>query len=124
MRLSEIVKQYREEHGLSQRDFAKVCGLSNALISNVERELNTAGKPFTPSFDTVQKIAFGMGQSANDLLREMDDTDVYLSPTDEIRDELKDNPELRMLLSAASDLSKDDLLALTDIAKRFRGSRD
>lgn len=119
MRLSEIVKKYREEHGLSQRDLAKLSGLSNAQISNVERELNTAGKPFTPSIDTITKLANAMGRSANDLMSDMDDMDVYFSPTDEIRDELKDNPELRVLLSTAADLTKEDLIALAEIAKRF-----
>lgn len=122
MKLSEIVKQYRAEHKISQRDFAKHCGLSNVAISNIERELNSYKKPFTPSFDTIQKVANGMGMSASDLMLQMDDMEIYTSPVDEIRDELKDNMELRMLLSAASDLSKADLKALTDIAKRLRGN--
>ena len=122
MKLSDIVKQYREEHGLSQREFAKHCDLSNSLIANVERELNTAGKPFTPSFETIQKIANGMGLSASDILHQMDNVEIYISPVDEIRDELKDNMELRMLLSAASDLKKDDLKAVTDMIKRIKRS--
>ena len=122
MKLSEIVKQYRENHRISQRTFAKHCDLSNSLIANVERELNTAGKPFTPSFETIQKIANGMGLSASDLMLQMDDMEIYISPVDEIRDELKENMELRMLLSDASDLTKDQLKLLRKIAQELRGN--
>lgn len=122
MRLSEIVKKYREEHGISQREFAKHCDLSNAVISNVERELNTVGKPFTPSFETISRIASGMGMSVHELFMQIDDVEVYVSPADEIRDELKDNLELRMLLSTASDLNKQQLKLLNDIAKQIRGN--
>lgn len=122
MKLSEIVKQYREEHGLSQRDFAKHCGLSNVAVSNLERELNSYKNPYTPSFETVAKVANGMGMSVHELFMQIDDVEVYVSPADEIRDELKDNLELRMLLSTASDLNKSQLKMLTEIAKQFRGN--
>jgi hypothetical protein len=50
----------------------------------------------------------------------MDDADIYISEVDEMRDELKDNPDLRMLLSAASDLKPEDIRKLTEIAKMIR----
>ena len=33
MTLSDLVQEYRREHGLSQRQFASICGLSNGYIS-------------------------------------------------------------------------------------------
>lgn len=50
----------------------------------------------------------------------MDDADIYISEVDEMRDELKDNPDLRMLLSAAYDLKPEDIRKLTEIAKMIR----
>ena len=119
MRLSEIVKQYRQEHGLSIRQFARLCDLSHAAVANIESEKNSYGNPYVPSMETLQKVSTGLGISLMDPLSAADDMEISASPTDEIRDELKDNPELRVLLSAAADLTKEDLIALTEIAKRF-----
>lgn len=119
MKLSELVKKYREEHGMSLRTFASRCGVSHSVIFNIENEKNTAGEPFTPSFETMQKIAFGMGISVNDLLRQLEDMPIYTSEADEWRDELRSNPDLRMLLSASSKLNEDDIKYLIALAKRM-----
>ena len=37
MTLSDLVQEYRREHGLSQRQFASICGLSNGYISMLEQ---------------------------------------------------------------------------------------
>ena len=33
MTLGDCIREYREAHDLSQRQFAELCGLSNAYIS-------------------------------------------------------------------------------------------
>lgn len=119
MKLSEIVKQYREAHNMSLRTFASRCGVSHSVIYNVENEKNTAGEPFTPSFETMQKIAAGMGLSVNDLLRQLEDMPIYASEVDEWRDELRSNPDLRMLLSASRNLNEDDIKYLIQLAQRM-----
>lgn len=53
MKLSEIVRRYREEHGLSIRQFAKQCGISHTAIANVESETNSYGEPYIPQLGTV-----------------------------------------------------------------------
>ena len=45
MKIGEIVKKYREEHGLSMRQFAKLSGLSHAYIPLIERGTNHNGEP-------------------------------------------------------------------------------
>ena len=119
MKLSEIVKKYRDEHGLSLRSFASRCGVSHTVIYNVENELNSVGDPFTPSFETIQKIANAMGITVNDLLRQIEDMPIYTSEADEWRDELKNNPDLRMLLSASSKLDAEDIRQLIALAERM-----
>ena len=109
MKLSEIVRRYREEHGLSIRQFAKQCDISHSAIANIENETNSYGEPYIPQLGTINKVAYGMGIPARELLSMMDGVKIDESPTDDLRDELKDNPELRTLLSASSKLSKEDL---------------
>ena len=60
MTLSDLVQEYRREHGLSQRQFASICGLSNGYISMLERNVNPkTGQPVTPSLPALKKIADG-----------------------------------------------------------------
>lgn len=119
MKLSEIVRRYREEHGLSIRQFAKQCGISHTAIANIESETNSYGEPYIPQLGTINKVAYGMGIPARELLSMMDNVSLDDSPVDEIRDELKDNPELRTLLSASKKLSKEDLAMVIRFVQRM-----
>lgn len=75
MKLSEFIITYRKSHGLSQRQFAKSCNLSNGYISMLENESNPKTKePVQPSIPVLKKIATGMGMSLSDLLTSIDDT--------------------------------------------------
>ena len=124
MRLSEIVRKYREAHKMSLRTFAYRCDLSHTVIDHIEKETNSIGTPYQPSLDTLQKVASGMSMSLNDLLAMMDDMDVYIDEVDEMRDMLKDNPDLRMLLSASAKLSQDDIKQLYRIASLMRKEQE
>ena len=58
MRISDWVKNYRKEHGLSMQAFGNLCGLSKAYISILEKDINpTTGKSFVPTLQTLKKIA-------------------------------------------------------------------
>ena len=61
MDLKDIIINFRTENGISQREFAKRCGLSNAQISILEYGMNkqTGRKP-TPDIITLKKISDGM----------------------------------------------------------------
>ena len=73
MKIGEVVRQYREAHGLSQREFGRRCGLSGVIISFLERGERSNGEPYAPKFDTVRKIARGMGTSAEVLISQCED---------------------------------------------------
>lgn len=79
MRLSEIIRLYRKENDLSQREFAKKCGVSNGYISMIESEQNpnTGGK-ISVSLGKMKKLADGMGVSLTHLLKSVDDMPVSL----------------------------------------------
>lgn len=75
MKLSDLLKNYREENGISQREFARRCGLSNSLISLMEIGVNPqTGKPMAQDLDTYRKLANGMGISVQKLFEELGDS--------------------------------------------------
>lgn len=79
MTLRELVMTYRNEKGMSQRQFATACGLSNGYISMLEKNVNPkTGLPVTPSLPALKKIAMGMGLTLNDLFLQADDMPVDL----------------------------------------------
>ena len=83
MKLGEIIRRYREEHFLSQREFARKCQLSNAQISLLEKGVGAHGEPFMPSGRTISKVAKGMGLSSEALIAQCEDFDIDI--TDDAR---------------------------------------
>lgn len=66
------MENYREEHGLSQRQFAQLCGLSNGFISMLEKNLNPkTGQPIVPSLANMQKLAVGMNLTMHELFQKI-----------------------------------------------------
>ena len=88
MRLGEMIKEYREAHGQSQRTFARRCGLSNVQIAFLERGYGNSGKPFEPTFETVRKVAKAMGTTAEALLTECEDFKLSLRDQDTTEDDM------------------------------------
>lgn len=84
MTLKDLIVKYREDHGLSQRQFATACGLSNGYISMLEKGQNPSTKlPVTPTLPKLKQLATGMGMTLTDLLVEVDDMPVELILEDE-----------------------------------------
>lgn len=68
MKIGEYILNYRNEHGLSQRDFAKLSGVSNSLISMLEKDENPkTKKPIDLSIIYYRKIALATGTDVNGL---------------------------------------------------------
>lgn len=79
MTLGDLIKEYRTEHNLSQRQFAIMCGLSNGYISMLEKGENpSTKKPVAPSLVQLQKIAAGLGITVMDLMERVDDMPIDL----------------------------------------------
>ena len=75
MKIGEYIRQYREENKLSQREFAKMCGLSNAYISMLEKGVNpSTGEPAVPSMKVYLQISQAMGISIQTLMEAVDDS--------------------------------------------------
>lgn len=80
MTVGDIIKEYRINHGLSQRQFAIKCNLSNGYISMLEKGVNPkTQQPIMPSITLLKTIADAMNISLNELLTQADDMPVNLS---------------------------------------------
>mgnify|MGYP002750313270 CR=1 FL=1 len=56
--LGEYVNQYRTEHNLSLRDFAKLAEISHTHIDSIEKGVDyRTGKPVRITNETIQKLA-------------------------------------------------------------------
>lgn len=82
MKLSEIIKNYRSEHHLSQQEFADRCKVTKPYISQLENENNPkTGKAIKPMLPTLAKLAKGMGIEVDVFVRMIDgDTVIKLTP--------------------------------------------
>lgn len=77
MNLGEIIKAYRDSHNLSQREFAKKCGISYTYISALERNRDyRSGKNISPTIDMVNKIAIGLNTSSDEIWELLDNKNV------------------------------------------------
>ena len=81
MKLSQVLKEYRENNDISQRELGCRCGLSNSLISLIEMGVNPqTGKAMSPDLETYRKLAYGMQMSLQQLFERLgDDAMVNLS---------------------------------------------
>ena len=118
MTLKDLIIEYRNDHGLSQRQFATACGLSNGYISMLEKEMNPNTKlPVTPTLPKLKQLASGMGMSLTDLRVKVDDMPVELILDDadskklvpEIEDEL--DAEIMKIISGLTPEKKQQALS-------------
>lgn len=69
MTIGEMIKDFRERTGMSQRELAAKCGLSNATISMYEKNgINPkTGKPYKIEFMTYLRLANIMGMDIDKM---------------------------------------------------------
>lgn len=83
MHLGEWIKKYRKEHGISMQKMAEMTDFSKAYIGMLEKGINpSTGKEISPTMQTFNKIASGVGMDVNDLIQVLDgDQPVTVSPS-------------------------------------------
>ena len=125
MKLSEFIMKYREEHGLSQRQFAEICDVSNSYISMLEKERNPkTGQPIVPSMLQYVKIANGMNISVQDLFSSIDDAPVDMAtkaPSDGER--ISDDDLIFALWGGAEGMDAADLADVKAYAEFLRAKK-
>ena len=132
MELSKILRDYRQEHGLTLQVFADRAGLTKQYISMLENNKNSKnGKPIIPSLETLRKLASAMYMNIDTLVATLDgEQDVSLQTKDagyytdpevaEYAEELRTNPKYRLLFDASKDLSKEDIDFVVNIIEQLK----
>ena len=114
MTLKDLVIKYRADNGLSQRQFALQCGLSNGYISMLEKGINpSTGAKITPTLQALNKLAAGMHTTLNELFTLVDDMDVDVkTPALSEEDGLASvDMEIISLLTGLSDAKKQQAIS-------------
>ena len=114
MTLKDLVIKYRADNGLSQRQFALQCGLSNGYISMLEKGINpSTGAKITPKLPALSKLATGMHTTLNELFTLVDDMDVDVkTPALSEEDGLASvDMEIISLLAGLSDAKKQQAIS-------------
>lgn len=115
MKLSSIIIDYRKRMQISQREFARRCGLSNSYISFIENEYNPrTGKPIVPTIEQYQKIASCMSMSLQQLF-EMLDEDSPVELHQNVSYAPKEDPQIHAVSTMMESMSaeqKDQILAI------------
>lgn len=112
MTLGQMIQEYREAHGMSQRTFARRAGLSNVQIAYLERGVGSNGKPFKPSVDTIVKVSRAMGSSPEMILAQCDDFVFTLKDSD-----LTDDDQIAYLLFDGEPVSRSQIEEVKRFAK-------
>lgn len=127
MTLRELIIQYRTDHGISQRQFATLCGISNGYLSMLERGINPkTEQPPIPSLQVLEGIARGMGISITDLFIQAEDMPVDMFdvhekvPAPELRDghDAQDNEIISLLLKLSPEKKTEALHYLRYLSER------
>ena len=86
MSISKNIKKLRLEHNLSQKEFAKIAGVSDKAVSTWENGTKE------PRMGTIQKIADFFGIKKSDIIEDKDDDLPELTEKDEreIESDLED----------------------------------
>ena len=100
------------ECGISEAEVARKIGISRAAITGWK-------KGSQPSAASIKKLAHYFDASVDYFMEDSDETTVDSSDIDEMREDLRANPELRMLLSASRNLDAEDIRQLVALAERM-----
>lgn len=114
MTLKDLVIKYRADNGLSQRQFALQCGLSNGYISMLEKGINpSTGAKITPTLPALSKLATGMHTTLNELFTLVDDMDVDVKTPALIEEDglASVDMEIISLLAGLSDAKKQQAIS-------------
>ena len=116
MKLGDIIREYRQTHGLSMGEFATLSGLSKPYISMLESNKNSRdGKPIVPSIGTLLKAAKAMNISLNEILSMLGENQrINLAP--EI------NEKQTELIKGYNELNADGQILLMGMLNLFRES--
>lgn len=102
MTLGELIREYRDQHGMSMDEFARLSNLSKGYISMLEKNKNPRnGKPITPSIATYTDVAAAMHVSVAELMEKVGEKNEGL-PDLNARDERQIERDLEDMMHSVS----------------------
>ena len=117
---SENLKRLMEEQNLTQADVAKSIGVSPQTFNTWVRGIAL------PRMGKIQRLADYFRVYKSDLLEDTaNNKKTYYSDPEvgKIVNELKDRPDLRVLLDASRDLDESDMFELIDIINKIKDGK-
>lgn len=120
MTIAENIKKIREHYGLTQAELGEIAGVSDKAVSTWEN--GTA----EPRMGAIQKIAEHFHISKGSIVDDKDQTSgqnegyYFDDEAAELAQEIYEDPELRVLLKAKRDLSKDDMEVIVNMIKALQ----
>lgn len=110
------LKELRLKHNYTGKEIGRKLQVSKSAISMWEKDLRS------PSADLIEKFATIYGVSTDYIITGKDNNitnDSYYYDTEvaELAEQIKNDPELRILLDAKRNLSKQDMKAIINITK-------
>lgn len=125
-KLGNFIKQYRLEHSLSLREFAKLCNLSHTYIDKLEKGIEPrTGKVVEPTLDAIEKISSAMNLSLDSLLVSIGkiDSDANLSNCIEI-DSMFKVPIIGTVRAGLGGIAEEDLLGFEYVYNNITAIND
>lgn len=102
MTLGELIREYRDQHGMSMDEFARLSNLSKGYISMLEKNKNPRnGNPITPSIATYTDVAAAMHVSVAELMEKVGEKNEGL-PDLNARDERQIERDLEDMMHSVS----------------------
>lgn len=119
---AQNLRALRKEQGMTQTELANALDISRSAVGmyeNGERE---------PDFQTLEAIADFFNVDMNRLLgksglsREILENNYYIDDeVAELAQQIYEDPDKRILFSAARDISKEDMQFVIDMIRRLKG---
>ena len=117
MDFSINLKLLRQARGMTQSELARELNDSGGLIGNYE----TGDR--RPSYEQLDRIAAFFDVGLDELMgRDTSKGDMAAAKSRQTAIMLEESPELSALIETAKELSKDDLVLLTQLAERVKGN--
>lgn len=124
MKLSEVVKNYRIDHGMSQRQFSAACNMSAGYISMLEEGVNPRTKePLVPSIVTMRKLASAMGMRLDDLMSMVDGDMVISLGEEENAPTSKNDSERKEFIMLFASLNSENRRRILDLMQVLASSQ-
>lgn len=122
MKLGDLIKEYRDSHDLSQRQFANQCDLSNGYISILEKGINpSTGKPVTPTLPQLKKLADGMRMTLSELFEKADDMPIDIGSNILPMPEMRKIPLVGTIACGEPILAEENIEDYVNIPKDMAG---